>query len=843
MLKRHGNHVTDVSAKELEFLSNEAIEGEPLADRLAQGGLPAEEALRCAIDIGSALNRAHRRGAVHGKLSPHAILLTESGARIVRPVEGSCLDALAYRSPEQVSGEAADWRSDIFSFGTLLYEMASGRRAFSGEGAALDRAIREKPPAALMGKSPIHAAMEGVIAGCLEKDPGRRRQRVQNAVIELRLAGRGRLSTRPEATKARPAIEVVPPPEPHEPAGEDDGDIRPNRTRIFTPVRFPDEIQAVPGRPRPRRLLLWLLLVCAALLIASGAWILWQISHPAPGLVVQFPVDPPDNVSYRMPAVSPDGRYVVMQSAGPEGKTMLSLRALDTMTSNAIPGTEGGFAPFWSPDSQYVAFFAGRALRKVHLRDWKTEKICDAEPLPGGGTWNRTGTILFAPGQGTTLYRVSASGGTPQPLTGLNIARYEHAHLWPQFLPDGSHFVFFVLSDSQAATGVYTGSLDSGKYTLLFPSETNAVYSAPAGADSSKHGHLLYIRDRSLMTVGFDAGHLKLSAEPRVLKDDVGAVQSLSLAPLSTSETGTLVYQSVGPASRQLSWVDRSGKPLAPGTEGGSWGPPRISPDGTRAIAAKLGKDQKNADLWLIDQAGNIALFATGPAHKGSPVWSPDGSRIAYYCEMNGEYDLVVSASNPGSKAETLLQTAEPKSPTDWSRDGKFLFFGVATEGTRSDVWAISMTDRHAGPILDTIHAEDYAALSPDGKWLAFQSDDMGRNQVYVQPFDGITRGARRRYDISTDAGGAIPRWRADGKELFYMTKGGRMMSVEVYTQAEDFTNDPPQPLFQTRTIPDTYNLFDVAPDGQRFLMNIPLEWVDASPPTVVTNWSEKLKQ
>lgn len=837
----HGNNVTDVSAKELEFLSNETIEGESLANRLAQGGLPAEEALRFAIDIGAALNRAHKRGAVHGKLSPHAVLLTASGARLVRPLEDTDLNALPYRSPEQVSGAAPDWRSDIFSFGTLLYEMVSGRRAFSGDGAALDRAIVERPPAALMGKLPIHAAMEGVIAGCIEKDPGRRRQRVQNAVIELKLAGR----TLPRMAGSQPLPNLDPESTPAETSfPADETDIRPKRPRIFTPVRFPDEIQAKPISQKRQRLMLWLLLVVAVLFIASGAWIAVQYLRPSKAVpVYKFPVAAPDNASYRMPVVSPDGRYVVVQSDGPEGKPMLWLRALDAMNPNVIPGTEGGFAPFWSPDSEYLAFFADKTLKKVRLSDGRAEKICDAEPLAGGGAWNRAGVILFAPGQGGTLYQVPASGGKPQPLLKLNAARFEHAHLWPQFLPDGKHFVFFVLSDSSAATGVYAGSLDSANYTMLFQSQTNAVYSGLAGAASDKHGYLLYMRDRSLMGVGFNAGQLQVTGEPITLADNVGAVQSLSLAPISVSGNAILVYQNVAEATRQLSWMDRSGKQLALVSEGGNWGPPRISPDGTRAVVAKREKDKTEADLFMVDQAGNAVQFTSGPAHKGSPVWSPDGSRIAYFSNADGSYDIVVSPSSAGTKVESLLKSAQAKYPTDWSHDGKFLLFGVLTEASRSDVWAMSVADRHAGPVLDTIYSEGYAALSPDGRWLAFQTDETGRNQVYVQPFDGITRGTKRRYDISAEAGGGLPRWRADGQELFYMTNSGRMMSVNVHPEGDEFKSDPPQPLFQTRPIPNTWNLYDAAPDGQRFLLNLPLEWPSASPITVMTNWTEKVKE
>ncbi len=848
---RPGKKVTEVSAKELEFVTNDAIEGESLANRLTRGGLPPEEALRYAIEIGSALNRAHGLGHVHGKLSPHAILLTDSGARIACPVDGPDLDALAYRSPEQVAGRQPDWRSDIFSYGTLMYEMVSGKRAFGGEGAVLNQAISENPPAALMGKSPIHAAMEGVIAGCLEKDPARRRQRVQNAVIELRLTGRAlaRMPQTPQPKVPREAESARIPPADPLPIGAtasvvEETDIRPKRPRIFTPVRFPDEIQAVPGRSHRQRVLLWLLLAAAALLVASGGWILWLVAHPAPVQVVKFPVAPPENTSYRMPAVSPDGKSVVVQSEGPEGKPMLWLRPLDAMKPTVIAGTEGGFAPFWSPDSQFVGFFADKALKKVRVSDGHAEKICDAEALAGGGTWNRAGLIVFAPGQGGPLFQVSANGGTPKQLSNLDAAKFERAHLWPQFLPDGNHLVFFVLSDSTSSRGVYTASMDSPDRTMLFQSDTNAVYSPPAPTQSGKHGYLVYMHERSLIGVGFNAPKLKITGEPIVLQEDVGAVQSLSLAPISISDNAILVYQSVAEAVRQISWMDRGGKALVQVSEGAQWGPPRISPDGTRGVAAKVGKDGKSNDLWLVDHDGNAVQFTSGPAFKGSPVWSPDGSRIAYYSNAQGNYDIVVSPSNAGAKVESLYKSAEAKYPTDWSRDGKYLFFGVMMDGTKSDdVWGLALADRHAGPILDTIYAEGYATLSPDGKWLAFQSDQMGRNNVYVEPFDGITRGTKRRYTISTDDGGAVPRWRADGKELFYTTSTGRMMAVAVHTQGAEFENGAPQLLFQTRTIPNTYNLFDVAPDGQLFLMNLPLEWPGSSPITVVTNWTEKLKE
>jgi len=317
----------------------------------------------------------------------------------------------------------------------------------------------------------------------------------------------------------------------------------------------------------------------------------------------------------------------------------------------------------------------------------------------------------------------------------------------------------------------------------------------------------------------------------------------MALAPISISTTRVLVYQGVGQPTRQMVWMDRGGKQIVMAGTPGAWGPPRISPDGNRAIVAKTGPDGVIAHLWLLDASGDAQQMTDGPMHEGSPVWSPDGSRIAHFGMQGNAYDIFVRPAQVGSKAELMMKGASQEFPSDWSHDGKYILFSVAGAGTRLDLWGVSVGDRRAAPILDTVYSEAFATISPDGKWLAYQSDQTGRSEVYVQSFDGLVNGTRRRWMVSKDGGG-LPRWRFDGSELFYMAGGGLIMSVPIHVGAGGgIESGQPQTLFQTRPVPKTWNLYDATPDGQRFLVNMPLEWTSSAPITVVTNWTEKLKE
>ncbi len=835
----------------LDFLSKEPVSGELLSARLGRGPLPADVALRYAIEIGAALHRIHSRGLVHGELSPFCIALAAGGARILEAT-ASPADCAAFRAPEQICGEEPDERSDIFAFGALVYEITSGKRAFPDVGAELDRRILTEPPAPLLAKSAISAALEGVVAGCLEKDPAHRRQRVQNAVIELKLAGRAlpRTSRADRRMAVRPA-----PPQPLRPLPPVAA-LRAARLReIQYPVPAIDTAEpAEPGvapyqaPPAPAKVgfglqpRVWLigaaLLALAATSVAAALFL-----HRKPGpAVLKFSVTQPENTSYPgMPSVSPDGRYLAFSAVGPEGKRMLWLRPLDALHATLIQGSEGASAPFWAPDSQTIAFFGGKFLKKAGVTGGPPENICPAEAAPGGGAWNKDGTILFAPSLSDGFYRVAASGGKPRQVLKLDESKFERADLWPQFLPDGKHFVFYQQTDLAETSGVYLGSTDPPEYHRLFTSQTNAVYSA-AAPDTPKTGYLLYINERNLMAQQFDASRLELAQSPITLGNEIGALRSMALAPISVSTTGVLVYQGVGQPTRQMVWTDRAGKQIALAGEPGTWGPPRISPDGSRAIAAKTGPDGTIAHLWLLDVGGAAQQITDGPMHEGSPIWSPDGSRIAYFGKQGDAYDIFTRPAQVGSKPELLLKSADQKFPSDWSHDGRYIVYTLSGADTHLDLWALSVGDRRSAPILDTVYSEGFATISPDGKWLAYQSDQTGHNEVYVQAFDGLNNGTRRRWMVSK--GGGLPRWRADSSELFYMMNDGRIMSVSIHLGADGgIEAGQAQMLFQTRPVPKSWNLYDVTPDGQRFLVNVPLEWTSAVPITVVTNWTEKLKE
>jgi eukaryotic-like serine/threonine-protein kinase len=794
-----------------EFVTGQLVTGEILATKLRRELLTPHEALRYAIDIGEALSRAHARGIVHGRISPETILIGEAGAILLKPLFSEKIEP-AYRAPEQVLGNPPDERSDIFSFGAILYVLVFGDAPFQGEGPELSAAILEKNPPVQESDDPIHEAMEKVLVKCLEKDPAHRCQPIQDAVAQLKLTA---------SALTKPASEVV--------SGE------------------PKELQSAHAEPQSLKqrggIRAWVVVAVALLLCAGSVAAVMLLPGHNAAPIYRFSVDQEGAKYPGMPAISPDGRSLSWSATGPDGKRMLWLQVLGSAHARQIPNTEGAAAPFWSPDSSYIGFFAGGFLEKVRVRDGAAtgppEIICPVDSVSGGGAWNKQGTIVFAPGLTGGLSRVAAGGGTPQALTTLNAVKNEHAHLWPHFLPDGNHFIFFVASDTGASTGVYTGSLDSPNYSLLFASKTNAVYSAGGTAA----GYLLFIRDASLVGQPFNASKLAATGDAMILATNVDAVESLSLAQVSVSTNGTLVYQSAAKSTRQLSWFDRTGKNAGTVGEPAEWGPPRISPDGKQIVAGKRDEKSGVAVLWVLNAGGGSAFQLTHMTRGSAaqPVWSHDGSRIAFASDELGTFDLYTQAVNAQSQPELLYRDAHRKVFDDWSRDGKTLLFDEIIPGMARGLWKWNAAERKASTVTDTIHSEGYGALSPDGKWLAYQSDETGINEVIVQAWDNGSKGLKRPFTISK-GGGALPRWRQDGRELYYITQPGKVFAVTVHPTAAEFAFDAPRELFHTPPTPKSWNLFDVSADGEHFLINTPMDWPGGSKIAVIRNWQNELQ-
>ncbi|HJT86583.1 MAG TPA: hypothetical protein VJ732_01980 [Bryobacteraceae bacterium] len=793
----------ETGASDQELFASGQVAGESLADRLRGGPLPPHEALRYAIEIGALLARAHTRGRIHGRLSPQAVLFTAEGIRLREPETGD-RRAAPYRAPEQVRGSLPDERSDVFAFGAILHEMLSGQPPFPGEGAQLDREILEGAPPLLPAHGPEQAALAAVSRACLAKDAGLRRQRIRNAVIELKLAGR----TLPRLARSRP--------------------------RAVAPVIPPVLQAAVPARQPASLRLVWISIGLVAL-VAAAALAAAFLFRPPPGQpALKLTVLPPEHTRFpATPAISPDGRYLAFSAMDDRGKRALWLRSLDTLHAAMLAGTDDAFAPFWSPDSQTIAFFSGSALKRIGIRGGAPQTICATSALPAGGAWAPGGTILFAPGPDLPLFRVAASGGNPEPVTRTNLSGSRVSEMWPQFLPDGRHFLFFRQTGREETSGVFVGDLGSPETRRLLASEASALYAAAPG----QPGSLLFLRGRNLMAQPFDAAALQLQGDPALVAEDVGIVRSLALAPLSVSRNGILAYERLGAPTRRLVWFDRSGSQMGTAGEPGEYGMPRISPDGKRVVVARRAAEG-DAGLRLIEETGAGSSIPAAGDHAESPVWSPDGSRVVYFNDVPGARGIFICRIQ-GEVPALLFQDPLPLTPTDWSRDWRYLLFGVAASDGNSQVDALRFPDRQTVPVLRSAHSEGYAALAPDEKWVAYQSDESGQREVYITRFPQAPGAGPVATQVSR-GGGGLPRWRADEGELYYMTANGGLMALSVRADSSDLAIGPPRLLFATRAVPLVWNFYDASPDGRRFLVNLPLEWPAEAPITVETDWNPR---
>jgi Tol biopolymer transport system component/predicted Ser/Thr protein kinase len=800
-----------------DFLVMEYLEGETLAARLDKGALPAEQLLRYGIEIADALDKAHRQGIVHRDLKPGNVMLTKSGVKLLdfglakfqaavrqdalsgvsrqatqaqasAPLteRGTVLGTFQYMAPEQLEGGEADARSDIFAFGAVLYEMATGRKAFSGKSQAslIGSILRDDPPSVNEIAPMTPPALNRVIKTCLAKDPEDRFQTAHDVKLQLQwIAEGGSQAGLPAPVAAR----------------------RKSRERLAWGVAAAA--------------------IAAAALLGAG----YLRRAPAKGSPIRFEIPTPDGVSLiDAPKISPDGKLLAFNASDSTGLFRIWVRPLGALTAQPLAGTEGAARPFWSPDSRFLGFFADGKLKKIEVSGGPPQKICDY-PTGADGSWSQEGVILFDGRVGDPIMRVSAEGGTPVAGVKADTSRKETMVAWPEFLPDGRHFLYEAQGQKQEDHMYRIGSLDSKESRALAPAQSLVTYAPP--------GHLLFVRESTLVAQPFDAKAMKTTGEPVPLAEHVGTIAT-GLARFSASRNGILAYRTGDSGSRFL-WFDRSGKELSAVGDPGEYGDMLLSPAGDRLAYVLNDPRAGKADVWIRDLArGASSRFTFDPGTDIQPLWSPDGKTIVFSSDRGGQFDLYTKAAGGGGQEQLLFHSDEMKLAYDWSRDGRYIAFQSRGQKTGWDIWVLpTFGDRKPISFLQTQFGETRPVFSPDGKWIAYQSNESGRAEIYVQNFPG----PGGKWQVST-AGGVEPAWRADGKELFFGGLDQKIMAVEIQA-GETFEAGVPRALFRA-TIQPVRNVrshYLVSADGQRFLLLAPLGRESMVPTTVVVNWNAGL--
>jgi eukaryotic-like serine/threonine-protein kinase len=820
-------HLYDVGQHDgIHYLVMEYLEGETLGERLRKGRLTLEQVFRVGTEICQGLEQAHRSGVVHRDLKPGNIMLTKSGAKLMdfglakapaaplgnlsgsnslatmsQPLttEGSIVGTIQYMAPEQLEGKEADKRSDIFALGSVLYEMVTGKRAFEGKTTASTiasiLAAEPKPLSAIQPLSP--PALERVIATCIAKDPEERWQSCADVSRQLQWA----------AKEPKPA-----------------------------------EVS------QRSRMLIWTLLV--AVVLIAAAFLLGTRWSKGPVRLSQFEVNPPPDTYFNFrglsgpPVPSPDGRKIafVAFKQGKSGSAGLWMRSLDSTEARFLPGTEGAMYPFWSPDGKFLAFFAGGKLKKLDLSGGSAIPLC--EVLEGrGGTWSTGGVILFGLRAGP-LFRVDASGGKPVQLTSLDEARHETSHRFPQFLPDQKHFLFVGQAPQIPTARAAEASLDSPKPVMLEDVTSNAMFS---------NDHLLYVVDNSLLVRAFDPATVRFTGEPVIVAERVQNDPQFNFAAFSVSGP-TLLYQTgaVVAGTRLVSY-DRSGKQTVLSEEKDLVQTVTLSPKEDQ-LAASLGlaSGQLN-DIWVFDLRKNTKTKLTFDQHSFSPIWAPNGKTLAF-ARVDQEGDTIIAKDVSGSGAEEVLfklpvqrgnvggeSTPQKLYPIGWAADGKFLIYRGPGE-----VSALALDGgRKSTPLFSAKMGNYGIALSPDGRWLAYSSNESGLPEIYVVPFriaaDGTPSIAGGKWQVS-NGGGTAPAWRGDGKELFFTnSSAASLMAAAVSITSDRFQSDKPQPLFDLDAHP-ILNYDAVSRDGQKIYMTNYGSGSKA-PFTVTTNWLDLVRK
>jgi Tol biopolymer transport system component len=810
----HPNIVTIYTVEEIgpsSFIVMELIEGKTLREVLEGGPVPVRKLLGIAAQIAEGLARAHASGIVHRDIKPENVMVTRDGhvkildfglAKLTRPADdegqpvqgptvshmtmpGAVMGTVGYMSPEQASGRPVDFRSDQFSLGSLVYEMATGKPPFKRETAAqtLAAIIQEEPEPIAASNPRVPAPARWIAERCLAKEPRLRYASTEDLARELATV-RDRLGEVSSADLTAPALK--------------------------------------PSWLRRPKLAAW----AAAVMLVAGVAAILLLRHPAEGppLRRHAVLVPPAGTEFDTespPAVSPDGQRMVFVAGN-----QLFLREFAEADAHALPETEGAGRPFWSPDNRTVGFFVqeqqrGEKLKRIGISDTAPVVICSFNDT-AGGSWGADGTILFGTGNGP-LYRVSAGGGQPRAVTRLDATRGEIMQIYPLFLPDGRRFLFVArLRDGSAV--LEAGSLDAPSTKFLGKVESEVVaYAAP--------GYLLSgTAEHTLVAEPFDVDGLRLLGGRTLVAEQVSSPGRFSYLPnFSVSRTGVLAYLArVPPAPVRFRWLDRSGRTLESFGDANQYRSVALSPDGTRLAVEVPDPRTDTPDLWLYDLArGATTRLTSGSGYN--PVWSPDGRQVALNSHRKGHHDIYLKSASGIAPETPLLESDNLKLVNDWSPDGRFILYTNGIPDGTHHLWALPMTgDRKPFPVTQSAFSEIAGRFSPDGRLIAYVSDESGRDEVYVQTFPQ----AVERLQVSS-GGGSPPEWRRDGKELFYLSPDRQLMSVAIETRPV-FKTAAPRPLF--RIGPDFW-IDDVAPDGQRFLARVSEGEATRSLIHLVFNW------
>jgi serine/threonine protein kinase len=805
---------------DVDFLVLEFVEGESLDQRLSKGPLPLDQVLRYGAEIADALDKAHRHGIIHRDLKPGNIMLTKSGAKLLDfglakvqvgasalasaltevtaenrklTTEGSIVGTFQYMAPEQLEGKDADTRTDIFALGAVIYEMATGKAAFAGKSrASLIAAILSSEPPPISTLQPMTPpALDRVIKRCLAKDPDDRWQSAGDLASELRWIAEG------GSQAGVPAPLVA---------------HRTNRARWA-----------------------WLAAaVFAALVVAAGLLYFRNNENSLKSLQAYLP--PPENTSYfftgdsaGFPVLSPQGDRLAFVATDERANRLIWIRSLADGSVRSLPGTDSASFPFWSFDGKNLGYFAEGKLKRISLGGGSPVDLADADN-PRGGSWNQNDVIIFTPSSQTPIYRVAASGGTATPVTQIDQSRHS-THRWPYFLPDGKHFLYLAASHSKPHAdldAIYVASLDGKENRLLTISTSHAI---------AVPGYLLFLQNRTLMAQLFDLSSAILKGEPIPVASGVHFEEGNWHGVFDCASDGTLVYQpDVSAHGSQLLWYGRDGRVLGKLGDLDQYRELRLSPDGHR-LAATIGDPGGN--IWIYDLARGVrARYTFGGIGDRAAVWSPDGSQIAFSRAQGGGANLFLISSNAAGTEKPLFVADKLKRPTDWSPDGKNLFFTQTPVGF--GVWLLPLSGEiQPQPFLPPVITASEAQFSPDGHWVAYGAQESGRTEVYVTQFPG----PKGKWQISTN-GGRGPRWRRDGKAIFYWATDHTMMEAQVEMSGSQLQVNAVRPLFKVSMPIDPAGAtpYDVTADGQRFIVNTS-NTLEDQPLTLVINWTSRLKK